>query len=795
MHEDELRGAPRCLTTATAAANEWEALGEQARLYLAAGAWKSAHDLLWPHLVPHWDQSEFPTEAIECLCLLLGACTRLNHKDHLSRATLWLRDAEARALELSPEARALAALSCAHHEMGTKHYAAARRRLAEIESLADVSLCTRARIALLQGRLAASSGEDRAAERYGLRAAREAELASNEIRKADAISLLAILARRRGSLDEASALYGKAATYYWRSGDLGGLATVQLNRAWTVGLIGLLRDSERLFQEALQHAVSLGREGTALRARLGLGWVAVRGGDLPGARARLLVVWRAARRLGLTRIEGMALEYLTAAYTLAGALPKAGAALRLGLRLATSLAPMSDLVLEFRIREAMLSLANGQRKLAMRQAREARRTARQLGMPWEEAQARAILAIAYVRAGRKRDARVEFEKARVLLSAIGEQLERQVAEAWLRTLGPARREGGATEDAPDWMHFWLDHPLLGPRSYREGARPTPPPVPPQARSVACHPHWSDLGFVTQTPAVLKTLRAVETYAPGHIPVLILGETGTGKDLIARGLHLLSGHPGSLVPVNCAAARKDLFVAELFGARKGAYTGALEHRHGLIEEAEHGTLFFDEIADLEPEAQGYLLRFLDSGEVRPVGGTQSRQIKTRVIAATCRDLRRRVREGFFRDDLYARLAGLVVEVAPLRERPEDVGPIALELWSREGGDPVDGRRILSADVISALKLSRWAGNVREFRHTLARAVLLCRVEGTEAARRALLGAADPGETEHRPVREHRAHLDAEGLRAALAAANGRISGAARILGISRSHAYRLYRRLS
>lgn len=790
MREENPKRMPGGVMTADA--TEWEALAEQARLYLAAGAWKSAHDLLWPHLAPHWDAQHFPAIAIECLCLLLGACTRLNHKDHLARATRWLRDAQVRGVEMSSEARALAALSCAHHEMGRKHYAAADRQLAEAASLADVSICTRARIALLQGRLAASSGDERAAERCGLRAAREAELAANEIMKADAFSLLAILARRRGSLDEASALYGKAASCYWRSGDLGGLATVQLNRAWTVGLIGLLGDSERLFEEALQHAVSLGREGTALRARLGLGWLAVRGGDLAGARRRLLGVWRAARTQGLARIEGMALEYLTAAYTLAGALPKAAAALRLGLRLATDLSPMSDLVLEFHIREAMLSMARGEKKLAMRQARAARRSARQLGMPWEEAQARMILAIAYVRSGRKRDARVEFENARVRLAAIGEQLERQVAEAWLRTMSATAPDAHTRADLPAGLRFWLEHPLLGPHGQQRSARTGVRPEPPREDPGTCHPHWSDLGFVTQTPAVLKTLRAVETYAPGYIPMLILGETGTGKDLIARGLHLLSGHPGSLVPVNCAAARKDLFVAELFGARRGAYTGALEHRQGLIEEAENGTLFFDEIADLEAEAQGYLLRFLDSGEVRPVGGTQSRQIKTRVIAATCRDLRQLVRDGRFREDLFARLAGFVVEIPPLRERPADIGPIALELWCREGGDERDGRAILGPEVMRVLKLGRWRGNVREFRHTLARAVLLCRVEGTEAARRALLGAADPGETEHRPVREHRGHWDGEDLDAALTAADGRISGAARILGISRSHAYRLYK---
>jgi tetratricopeptide (TPR) repeat protein len=158
------------------------------------------------------------------------------------------------------------------------------------------------------------------------------------------------------------------------------------------------------------------------------------------------------------------------------------------------------------------------------------------------------------------------------------------------------------------------------RNARYSSRSADPSHSPDRRPL--DPIWNHLDLLTRTTRVIEVLRLTETYAQGTIPVMILGETGTGKDLIAQALHTLSGRSGRFVPVNCAAAHRELFVAELFGARRGAYTGAAEHREGLIREAEGGTLFLDEIADLDPEAQGFLLRFLDSGEVRPLGDARS-----------------------------------------------------------------------------------------------------------------------------------------------------------------------------
>jgi DNA-binding NtrC family response regulator len=800
---------------------DWQSLGRQARQYLTAGAWQSAHDLLWPHLEPLLCGPDYPSSAIECLCLALAACTRLNHYQHLASGVTWLRREETLIRSLPPEVNALASLSIAHHEMREGQLEAARSRLTELEQLDAVSSCTQTRILLLRGRLATSIGNESEAETMALQAAETADRAANDLLRGDAFTLLAILARKRGALDEANSLYGKAATTYWRCGNLRGQALVHLNRAWALGLIGMIPDSYALFEETLNHAFALRREETALRARLGMGWVAMRGGELAKSRAILLEVWREARRLGMKMEEGMALEYLTQCYILGNQLSRAGRALRLGRRVVAQIAPEGDLAVELGVRAATLNLAYGKFDSAIAGAAKIAAHAKRLGLRWEEAQARDVLGIAYARSGRRREAIGEFRKALENLKGIGERLELQVVEAWLTVLeetGSGQKHRG-TNPA---VRFWLNHPLLGPRDFDGAAdeasdRVSVPAVSDHgiaADERTIHPIWTEVGFVTASESILNSLQQVETYAPGSLPILILGETGTGKDLIARGIHHLSESAGTLVPVNCAAARKDLFVAELFGARKGAYTGALEHRRGLIEEAEGGSLFFDEIADLELEAQGFLLRFLDSGEVRPLGSTRSRQITTRILAATCRNLSKLVQTGAFREDLYARLAGLVVHLTPLRERSNDSYHIAKALWQRGGGDELSFDRIFNPTVRAGIQAGRWPGNVRELKHLVDRTLLYNKRHGEEEARNSLLDwlssqrhvertspvldtAASVGTAQQsRPSEARRisGEWDESILRETLMIANGRISRAARILGISRSHAYRLYKRI-
>ncbi len=217
-------------------------------------------------------------------------------------------------------------------------------------------------------------------------------------------------------------------------------------------------------------------------------------------------------------------------------------------------------------------------------------------------------------------------------------------------------------------------------------------------------------------ALLALARRV---AASNIPVLILGETGVGKERIADVLHAESGRSGPLVAVNCAALPLTLAESELFGHVRGAFTGADGTRRGLIAAASGGSLFLDEVGDLDLTVQAKLLRVLEEGEVRMVGDTRSTPVDIRIIAATCRDLPAAVRERRFRDDLYHRLAGIVLTVPPLRDRQDDILPLACQFLADAGGT---GRE-LPDETAEWLCRRPWLGNVRELRQAVRRAVVL------------------------------------------------------------------------
>ncbi|WP_164002690.1 sigma 54-interacting transcriptional regulator [Pyxidicoccus caerfyrddinensis] len=210
---------------------------------------------------------------------------------------------------------------------------------------------------------------------------------------------------------------------------------------------------------------------------------------------------------------------------------------------------------------------------------------------------------------------------------------------------------------------------------------------------------------------------VALVAPQPMPVLVLGETGSGKELVAEELHRRSGRAGSFIPLNCAAISPQLAESELFGHTAGAFTGAQKRSEGLFLAADGGTLFLDEVGELPLDLQPKLLRALARGEVRPVGATASLHANVRVIAATHRDLGRMVAEGRFRDDLYARLSGWTVRVPPLRERKEDVLALGRRFLTRAPQPPV-----LTADAAEALLLHDWPHNVRELEQVLTAAAV-------------------------------------------------------------------------
>ena len=220
----------------------------------------------------------------------------------------------------------------------------------------------------------------------------------------------------------------------------------------------------------------------------------------------------------------------------------------------------------------------------------------------------------------------------------------------------------------------------------------------------------------------EELHLLARVARARVPVLLLGETGTGKELLARATHDLSGRDGPFVAINCGAIPATLIESELFGVRKGAFTGAGADRAGAVVEANKGTLFLDEIAELPEPSQAALLRVLQDGEVVALGGTRSVRVDVRVVAATHQDLPERVAAGRFRNDLYARVRGHVVKLPPLRARREDLGLLIAELLRRVAGDRAEDITITPA-AARALLLHDWPHNVRELEHVLARAVAL------------------------------------------------------------------------
>ena len=216
-------------------------------------------------------------------------------------------------------------------------------------------------------------------------------------------------------------------------------------------------------------------------------------------------------------------------------------------------------------------------------------------------------------------------------------------------------------------------------------------------------------------AMQRVRAEVETAATRSMPVLVLGESGVGKELVARSIHERSGRRGAFVPLNCGAIPDELAESELFGHAAGAFTGAQRAREGLFTAAHGGTLFLDEIGEMPPSIQPALLRALAEGEVRAVGDARLREVNVRVVAATNRDLERDAALGTFRGDLLARLSGWIIRVPPLRERREDVLPLATFFLTRHGAPP------LTADAAEALLLHPWPYNVRELRQVLDVAV--------------------------------------------------------------------------
>jgi DNA-binding NtrC family response regulator len=319
-------------------------------------------------------------------------------------------------------------------------------------------------------------------------------------------------------------------------------------------------------------------------------------------------------------------------------------------------------------------------------------------------------------------------------------------------------------------------------------------------STEAHGEFNFGAIVGDSPALREVLARVEQVAQTASTVLLRGETGTGKEMVARAIHINSARESKpFVKVNCAALATGVLESELFGHEKGAFTGAVARRLGRFELADGGTLFLDEVGDLPLDVQVKLLRVLQEREFERVGGAETIKVDVRVVSATHRDLEKQIADGAFREDLYYRLNVFPITLPPLRQRPSDIALLAehfIQKYARTAGKTIRG---LDAGAVAALSSYGWPGNVRELENVVERALILARgAELTAADLEFTRRPTPPGAAEAaaapragdgaRPLQERLQEQERAAIVSAIDLAHGNIAHAARALGINRSTLY-------
>ena len=296
------------------------------------------------------------------------------------------------------------------------------------------------------------------------------------------------------------------------------------------------------------------------------------------------------------------------------------------------------------------------------------------------------------------------------------------------------------------------------------------------------------GMITAAPEMLKVARTIERVANADVSVMLLGASGTGKELLARGLHDASDRKnGAFVAINCAAIPETLLESELFGHEKGAFTGDIKTTEGKIEQAHGGTLFLDEIGDVPLPLQVKLLRFLQERVIERIGGRKAIPVDTRIVCATHQDLEAMIAAQAFREDLYYRLAEIVIRIPTLAERPGDAGLLARHFVMRYASMNKEVKGI-APDALAAIDAWSWPGNVRELENRMKRAVIMADGKMLTAADLDLGDRLDDDDVINlKAVREV---ADRRAIRRALSRADGNISNTAKLLGISRPTLYDL-----
>jgi two-component system NtrC family response regulator len=296
-------------------------------------------------------------------------------------------------------------------------------------------------------------------------------------------------------------------------------------------------------------------------------------------------------------------------------------------------------------------------------------------------------------------------------------------------------------------------------------------------------------IISAAPEMLKVGKTIERVATADVSVMLLGASGTGKELLARAVHEKSGRKGEFIAINCAAIPENLLEAELFGYERGSFTGAVKSNVGKIELAQGGTLFLDEVGDIPLPLQVKLLRFLQERVIERIGGRQPIAVDTRIVCATHQDLDAMIADGRFREDLYYRLAEIVVKIPTLAERSGDAVLLARHFVNRFANEHRRGAMTLSPDAIAAIDAYSWPGNVRELENRIKRAVIMADGKGVTAADLDL-GSKQDGEAVAINLRAAREVADRKAIRQAMSRTDNNISGAAKLLGVSRPTLYDL-----
>lgn len=301
------------------------------------------------------------------------------------------------------------------------------------------------------------------------------------------------------------------------------------------------------------------------------------------------------------------------------------------------------------------------------------------------------------------------------------------------------------------------------------------------------------GIIACSSHMQTLCKAIEKVAPSNATVLLLGESGTGKELCARALHDLSQNKeGNFVAINCAAIPDTLLESEFFGYEKGAFTGATKQNKGKIEHADGGTLFLDEMGDLPISLQAKLLRFLQERVIERLGGRETISVNVRVICATHQNLREKIEENNFRDDLFYRISEIPLEIPPLRERDGDIVLLARYFFDKYNQEQGRSLRGFNRDTLSAMESYSWPGNVRELQNRIKRAVIMA--DGKSLTPDDLELNKTPVENMNFNLREIREKVERQAVMRALSHANGKVSPAADLLGVSRPTLYDLINKL-